>query len=122
VSAEEWDANCLACAGDDACASCACQSCAEQLHDCEATPGCQAIAECVRASACVGIQCYCGSDTAAACAAEGGGNGPCKEVILSAPGGKPPNLAQPSAGPASDALAGLATCLQGQSTCGSVCN
>lgn len=121
MPAAEWDANCLACAGDDACATCACASCAQALRDCEATAGCQEIALCAQAAACVGIECYCGTDTLDACA-KGGGNGPCKEAFLSAPGGKAPTLAEPSAGPASDALGELAVCLQGSSTCGAVCN
>jgi hypothetical protein len=121
VPEAEWDANCLACAAGDACSSCACQSCAAEIHGCEDTPGCFEIAACVKLAGCVGVDCYCGTDTPAACA-NGGGNGPCKEAILSAPGGKAPTLAQPSGGPASDAVAALATCMQGPSTCGSVCN
>jgi hypothetical protein len=121
VAEAEWAANCLACAAGDACASCVCKSCAAEIRGCEDTPGCLEIAACVRLASCVGVECYCGTDTPGVCA-NGGGNGPCKEAILSAPGGKAPTLAQPSGGPASDAVAELATCMQGTSTCGSVCN
>lgn len=117
----EWDANCLACAAGDACASCACQSCAAEIHDCEDTPGCLDIAACAKSASCLGVECYCGTDTASVCAA-GGGNGPCKATILGAPGGKPPTLVEPSAGPASDAVAALATCMQDTTSCGAVCN
>lgn len=117
----EWEANCLGCAAGDACASCACQSCAAEIHVCEDTPGCLEIAACVKLTSCVGVDCYCGTDTAATCA-NGGGNGPCKAAILNAPGGKAPTLLQPSGGPASDAVTALATCMQDMSKCGSLCN
>jgi hypothetical protein len=117
----EWDANCLSCAAGDACASCACQSCAAEIHTCEDTPGCLEIAACVKLASCVGVECYCGTDTAATCA-NGGGNGPCKAAVLNAPGGKAPTLLQPSGGPASDAVTALATCMQDMSKCGSLCN
>jgi hypothetical protein len=120
----EWESNCLACAADDACGSCACRSCATEIRGCQDTPGCLEIAACVKSTSCVGVECYCGTDTAAACANDGG-NGPCKETVLNAPGGKAPTLLQPSAGPASDAVTALAECMEGTSgtsTCGSVCN
>lgn len=117
----EWDANCLACAGQDSCATCLCVNCTQALRDCDATEGCREIAACVKASACVGIDCYCGTAPLADCA-NGGGNGPCKEAILAAPGGKPPTLVDPSGGPASDAVAQVARCMQDASTCGSICN
>lgn len=117
----EWEANCLACAGQDPCAVCLCGSCAQALRDCDATEGCREIATCVQSSACVGIDCYCGPDPLTDCA-NGGGSGPCKDAILGAPGGKPPTLADPSGGPASDAVAQVALCMQDASRCGSVCN
>jgi len=119
VPEAEWEANCLACAGEDACGACLCTSCSAQIKACDATEGCKAIAECTRSSGCQGIACYCGTDAVDVCAS-GGGNGPCKETILAAPGGRAPTLAQPSAGPAADALAQVATCMQ--STCGAACN
>jgi hypothetical protein len=121
VAEAEWAANCVACAAGDACASCACQSCAAEIHTCEDTPGCLEIAACVKLASCVDVECYCGTDTAAACA-NGGGNGPCKAAVLNAPGGKAPTLLQPSGGPASDAVTALATCMQEMSKCGSLCN
>ena len=120
VAVAEWESNCLACAAEDACGSCACRSCATEIRGCQDTPGCLEIAACVKSTSCLGVECYCGTDTAASCANDGG-NGPCKEAILNAPGGKAPTLLQPSAGPASDAVTALATCMQGTSTCGSVC-
>lgn len=120
VPAAEWQANCLTCAGADSCAQCTCTKCADTVQTCETTPGCKEIAVCVRANACTGAQCYCGTVDVLQCA-NGGGNGPCKDIILAAPGGKPPTVADPSAGPASDALIAVNTCRQNASTCGSVC-
>lgn len=121
VSDAEWEANCVVCAAEDACGGCLCENCATELQACDRTPGCDEIAACVQAAGCQGIDCYCGTDNPALCAA-GGGNGPCKDVILGAPGGKAPTLTQPSAGPASDAVTNVATCMQNQSTCGALCN
>jgi hypothetical protein len=121
VPAADWDANCLACAGSDPCAECACTKCAEQLRDCDATPGCPDIAACVRTSGCTGAQCYCGTMDFVTCAS-GTANGPCKDVMLAAPGGKAPTTADPSAGPASDALLAVNACMQDPNTCAPSCN
>ena len=121
VSDAEWAANCLACAGEDACATCLCTSCEQATRECDATEGCREIAACVQSAGCMGIDCYCGTDTPADCA-NGAGKGPCKDTILAAPGGKAPTLADPSGGPASDAVAQVALCMQNPDTCGSVCN
>ena len=118
--AAEWDANCLACANGEACAVCLCTNCAQAIRDCEATEGCKEIAVCVQSSGCQGVDCYCGTDTLPMCTS-GGGNGPCKDVILGAPGGKPPTLADLSGGPASDAVGQVALCMQDQSKCGATC-
>jgi hypothetical protein len=42
----------------------------------------------------------------------GEADGPCKDVILSLPGGREPTLTAPSAGPASDAATALSQCSQ----------
>lgn len=121
VPAADWDANCLACAGTDACAQCTCMKCADQLRKCDTTPGCPDIAACVRTSGCTGAQCYCGTSNLLACAG-GTANGPCKDVMLAAPGGKAPTTADPSAGPASDALLAVNACMQDSNACGASCN
>jgi hypothetical protein len=118
--AAEWDANCLACASGEACAICLCTNCAQAIRDCEATEGCKQIAACVQSSGCQGVDCYCGTDTLPMCTS-GGGNGPCKDIILGAPGGKAPTVADLSGGPASDAVAQVALCMQDQSKCGATC-
>jgi hypothetical protein len=116
----EWEGNCVACSGGGDCAQCACMKCAVVLRTCETTPGCSDIAACVRASACAGTACYCGTSSLLECA-NGGGNGPCKAAMLAAPGGKPPTAADPSAGPASDALVAVNQCMQDPNGCGSSC-
>jgi hypothetical protein len=121
VSESEWAANCLSCAGDDACASCLCMNCAEEMRACDATDGCPEIAACVQSAGCTGIDCYCGTDAPGDCA-NGGGNGPCKDAILAAPGGRAPTPADLSGGPASDAVAQVALCMQNPDACGSNCN
>lgn len=121
VAQDEWQANCIVCAGGDACAQCACSKCTDALRNCETTPGCGEIAACVRMNGCTGAACYCGTANLLDCA-NGTANGPCKEVILAAPGGKPPTVADPSAGPASDALVAVNNCMQDPNTCKPSCN
>lgn len=93
------------------CAVCLCTSCREPLRKCDQTSGCGAITQCVFDSGCAGIACYCGTIDALRCAT-GQADGPCKDTILSAPGGKVPTLVDPSAGPAMDAALEIAACTQ----------
>jgi hypothetical protein len=112
---------CAALGSDDACASCVCGACKSELDVCADTPGCAEILACVRENGCSGIDCYCGDALLTACV-RGNGNGPCKAVVLAAPGGKEPSLADPSAGPASDAAVGVADCADDRDTCGNTCD
>lgn len=97
------------CTSGGACTACLCMKCPTQVSTCEATPGCQAIAECVASSRCQGAACYCGTADTIACAA-GSANGPCRDAILNAPGGHKPTLTNQSAGPAADAAIAVANC------------
>lgn len=116
-----FEQECLACARDS-CEACLCSDCSEQLEACSATPGCVEIAACTRQSGCSGITCYCGDFDAAACI-QGQANGPCKSVILAAPGARVPTLVIPSAGPASDAAVAISSaCLQSGQPCALDCS
>lgn len=97
------------CSSGDACAACLCEKCPEPVSACKSTPGCQAIAECVASHRCQGSDCYCGSAPLLGCA-NGQANGPCRDIILSAPGARKPTLSDQSAGPAADAAIAVATC------------
>lgn len=114
------DATCNSLGQIDACGSCACQQCPDALERCANTPGCADILTCVAAAGCTGRDCYCGNASALRCAA-GEGDGPCKEVVLAAPGGREPTLEGPSAGPASDAAESLGECLQANDACAQLC-
>jgi hypothetical protein len=111
-----FETRCLACA-TDACEQCLCTDCTEELETCSMTGGCPEIAACVKESGCTGLDCYCGTFDALSCAA-GQANGPCKSVILDAPGGHLPN---PSAGPASDAAIAISACAQTDGPCATPC-
>jgi hypothetical protein len=110
---------CLACA-QDACGTCLCNDCTSKLQTCQETPGCQDIANCVIAAGCTSEACYCGSFALAECLA-GQSDGPCKDVILNAPGGHEPSLVQPSAGPASDAAIDVGLCAISGGPCATDC-
>jgi hypothetical protein len=97
------------CSNSDACTACLCRQCPTQVKTCESTSGCQAIAECVATSKCTGLDCYCGTADTLSCAA-GTANGPCRDVILSAPGGRKPTVTNQSAGPAADAATAVGNC------------
>jgi hypothetical protein len=118
-SGATFEATCLACATSP-CEQCLCTGCTEQLKTCNSTPGCPEIAVCIRQSGCKGIDCYCGTIDALTCVA-GQANGPCKSVILAAPGGHQPSLQSPSGGPASDAALAIGTCAQQGPSCSQVC-
>jgi hypothetical protein len=107
-------------AGDSECLSCVCVKCAAALDTCATTPGCREIMECVATSGCIGAECYCGDAGSATCLA-GRGNGPCKDVVLAAPGGREPDTRNRSAGPASDAANAVGSCASDEDTCGSLC-
>jgi hypothetical protein len=100
----------LCSSGDDACGTCLCDACEDEVARCAATPGCFEIVACARLNACVGFACFCGSIDVIACATSGAANGPCLAPTLAAPGSRLPTLANPSAGPASDAALALANC------------
>jgi hypothetical protein len=114
-----FEQDCLACA-QNSCDRCLCSDCTEQLQHCAATPGCAEILVCTRQSGCSGSDCYCGDFGAVACV-QGQANGPCKSVILDAPGGHVPTLVNPSGGPASDAAVAISTCTQAGHPCASDC-
>src|SRR5690349_15985063 len=109
-SALSFEERCHACATDD-CGHCVCSECATAAEECERRQGCAAIAACVLEAGCEGAACFCGSASALRCLA-GEANGPCKDVILSAPGGRSPTLDDPSGGPAADAAVALGACTQ----------
>jgi hypothetical protein len=106
----DFEARCQACA-EDACARCLCDECPTEAEACQRTAGCAEIAACVVETACAGAACFCGDADALRCLS-GEANGPCKDVILNAPGGRAPSLDNPSAGPASDAAVALSSCTE----------
>lgn len=114
-----FEENCLVCAATD-CERCLCTDCVEELQACAETSGCPEIAACIQASQCTGIDCYCGTFDALACAG-GQSDGPCKSAILAAPGSREPSLLDPSAGPASDAAVAISTCTQPGASCAEAC-
>lgn len=115
-----FEENCLVCAETD-CERCLCMNCAQPLQTCAETSGCPEIAACIQASQCAGIDCYCGTFDALACAA-GQSDGPCKSAILAAPGGREPSLTAPSAGPASDAAIAISACIEPGASCADSCS
>ena len=103
-----FETRCLACA-TSACGTCLCSGCEQELQTCQNTSGCEAIAQCVLDSGCTSIDCYCGTHDLASCLS-GQSDGPCKDVILSAPGAHEPSLQDISAGPAADAALAVGSC------------
>ena len=117
----KFEQRCHASATDD-CAHCVCDECAPEAEACELRPGCAEIAACVLSTGCVGAACFCGAVDTLRCLS-GAANGPCMDVILSAPGGRSPTLADPSAGPASDAAVALGECAEPPSgACATECS
>lgn len=114
-----FEQDCLACAANS-CEMCLCSDCTEQLEQCADTPGCPEILQCTRQSGCFGVACYCGDFDAVACVG-GQSNGPCKDLILSAPGSRVPSVINPSAGPASDAAVAISTCAGMGQPCAEAC-
>jgi len=105
---------------DDVCAACLCSECGDELEVCAGTPGCPEILACVRENGCSGDDCYCGTASLPACLA-GAGNGPCKNILLAAPGGREPTFDNPSGGPASDAALSIADCAEEDDQCTNAC-
>ena len=104
-----FEERCLGAAAND-CEECACTHCSVQLQTSAETSGCPEITACIRTSGCTGVDCYCGTFDAAACAS-GQADGPCRSAMLNAPGGKMPTLLSPSAGPAADAAVAIDGCM-----------
>ena len=120
AAGSSFEQACGSCAGADACATCLCGACSDELRTCLETPGCAEILACARASGCGGSACYCGSADPIACL-NGSADGPCRSVIDGAPGGHVPSLSQPSAGVASDRASDVAQCMQRDGSCRSAC-
>ena len=117
----EYARNCVECAGDDTCLQCVCTHCTSEVRRCSDTPGCFDISACVQNSGCTGIDCYCGQSDAVTCAL-GQAAGPCRDAMVRAPSGRIPTIANPSAGPASDAAVAISTCLDNDATeCKAAC-
>lgn len=119
TEAEPTPASCAA-ADADACAACVCERCEAELRACAETAGCAEILVCVRESGCSGAACFCGDVDPLACLS-GNAAGPCRDVILAAPGSRAPTALDPSAGPASDAVLGVGECAEDADACGDSC-
>lgn len=105
----------------DACGACVCSECSSELDTCANTPGCPEILACVRENGCTGTDCFCGDASLTRCF-NGGGDGPCKDAVLAAPGGREPTLDDPSGGPASDAALEVGECADDDDRCADVCD
>lgn len=105
----------------DACGACVCTECGTELDTCANTPGCPEILACVRENGCSGTDCFCGDAALTRCF-DGGGDGPCKDAVLAAPGGREPTLNDPSGGPASDAALEVGECADDDDGCADVCD
>jgi hypothetical protein len=112
---------CAALGSGDACGTCVCSECRAELDACLGVPGCAEILACVRESGCSGRECYCGEASLTECV-RGEANGPCRDVVLAAPGGKAPTIVDASGGPASDAALGVSDCADEDDTCQEVCS
>lgn len=106
---------------DDACDDCLAGVCPAVLARCDETSGCDEIVRCARSNGCEQTECYCGTINLILCSATGQANGPCRDVMLTAPGGHPPSLSDPSVGPAAAAASEVGTCRAGSDECRSVC-
>ena len=111
---------CQALGTTDACGACVCSECQSELDACLRVPGCAEILACVRESGCSGRECYCGEASLAECVRDAA-DGPCKDAVLAAPGGKAPTLEDSSGGPASDASLRVSDCAESDEVCGDVC-
>jgi len=111
---------CAALGSTDQCAACICERCSDTLQTCLETDGCPAILVCVRESGCTGRDCFCGDASLVDCL-QGEGDGPCRDAILAAPGGRAPSAQDPSAGPASDAAQQVGDCAEDEDQCSELC-
>jgi hypothetical protein len=114
-------ASCAPPGPNDACSACLSSECPDAIATCRATSGCDAIVACARSTGCIDDECYCGSFNVIACAAPGGGNGPCRDVTLAAPGSHEPTPAIPNAGPAAEAARVVGTCRRSSGGCDEAC-
>lgn len=105
----------------DPCGACVCSECPNELAACLGVPGCAEILLCVGESGCSGRECYCGAAGLTECIG-GAADGPCKDVVLAAPGGKAPSLADASGGPASDAALRVSGCAEAAGSCRDACS
>jgi hypothetical protein len=106
---------------EDACNDCLAGVCPADIERCGATSGCDAIVACARRSGCELDECYCGTFNQLLCTTTGQANGPCRDVMLAAPGAHPPNLVDPNAGPASVAARSVGACRLASEACREVC-
>jgi hypothetical protein len=106
---------------EDECNDCLSASCAADVERCDDTDGCDAIVACARRSGCELDACYCGTFNELLCSTTGQANGPCRDVMLAAPGAHPPNFVDPSAGPASVAARAVGACRLASDECRAVC-
>jgi len=121
VDADNVSAACAQLGTNDACGACVCEECGSELDACANTPGCPEILACVRENGCSGTDCFCGDASLPRCFA-GDSDGPCKAVVLAAPGGKEPTINDPSGGPASDAALAVGECAEDDDRCSDVCD
>jgi hypothetical protein len=121
VDGANFGTACAELATNDACGACVCTECGSELDTCANTPGCPEILACVRENGCSGTDCFCGDAALTRCF-NGGGDGPCKDAVLAAPGGREPTLDDPSGGPASDAALEVGECADDDDTCADVCD
>jgi hypothetical protein len=69
----------------NACSTCGCENCIDQLEECDNTPGCRDIVECGLAEGCSGISCYLDGSTPGPCADTiDGHGGPTEAAALQA--------------------------------------
>ncbi|HTV24541.1 MAG TPA: hypothetical protein VMG12_37880 [Polyangiaceae bacterium] len=106
---------------NEACDDCLANVCPQIIERCDDTAGCDAIVACARASGCDQDACYCGEVNAFLCTTTGQANGPCRDIMLAAPGAHAPNLVEPNAGPASVAASDVGTCRVQSDECRAVC-
>jgi hypothetical protein len=105
---------------EDECNDCLAYVCPADIERCDETYGCAAIVACARSSGCELDACYCGTFNQLLCST-GQANGPCRDVMLAAPGSHPPSIADPNAGPASVAARSVGACRLASEECREVC-
>jgi len=103
------------------CDDCLAGVCPAVLERCDDTPGCGAIVACARSNGCEQDECYCGTVNLLLCTTTGQANGPCRDVMLAAPGGHAPTFVDQNAGPASLAASGVGECRVTSDECRTVC-